>query len=133
MNKHTANSMQFLGRVGNSSTKPSARGINLLGWETEEEPLSPEQQRDVLLRKIHGLTAQRKDSTNPAERKAIGTQILLLNLEVARLKGGPKACGPELDARLLDVIKEQTPRLTWNRWVEEARKRISQAEGEKPA
>ena len=132
MNKNTAKSMQFIGRVGNASTKPSARGVSLLGWGEAEGPLSPEQQRDVLLRKVYSLAARRSQCDDSKERAAIGAEIAALNLQISAIKGGKKSCGPILEVYILDVIKEQTHRLTWDRWVTEARKRLDESQDKEP-
>lgn len=130
MNKHTANSMQFIGRVGNASTKPSARGVNLLGWGEREAPLNDAQKRDVLVTKVLGLQAQ-LDGKTKAERAAIGKEIAALNLQIREIKGGSKRDGREFANFICDVVKENVPRLTWERWLNEARARKQAAEAGK--
>lgn len=128
MNKHTANSMQFIGRVGNASTKPSARGVNLLGWGAPEGPLSDQEQIDNLRRKVAKLQSSLDGCKTKAERAAVGKEICALNLHINQLKGGAKPCGRDFANYLCDVVKESVPRLTWERYVEEARKRYALAE-----
>lgn len=121
MNKHTANSMQFIGRVGNASTKPSARGVNLLGWEEAEGPLSPAEQRDNLKRKVLALQDELSTCKVKAKRIAIGKEIFELNSRINELKGGAFKAGREFSNYLCDVVKASVPRLTWERYVKEAR------------
>ncbi len=133
MNKNTANSMQFIGRVGNASTKPSARGVNLLGWGEPEGPLSDQEQIDNLRRKVAKLQASLDGCKTKAERAAVGKEICVLNLQINELKGGSKAGGRDFANYLCDVIKESVPKLTWERYVAEARKRHEAAEASVPS
>lgn len=127
MNKNTANSMQFIHRTGNASTKPSARGVNLLGWGEAEGELSAQEQIDCLRRKVTGLQGSLAGATK-AKRTEIGRQIADLNLEIHALKGGESYKSRDLANYICDVIKESVPRLTWERYVKEARERQKLAE-----
>lgn len=131
MNKHTATAQQFIGRVGNSSTKPSARGVNLLGWE-EEEHLTDQQKREALLTAVLGLQARLSEAKG-AERKEMGKQISDMNLQIAALKGGNRYNGKTLQSFILDVVKERVPRLEWQRYVKEAERRQKDAEAAQEA
>lgn len=122
MNKHTANSMQFINRVGNSSTKPSARGVNLLGWGEAEGELSAQEQIDCLRRKVAALQGS-LNAASKKQRAEIGRDIAALNLRIHALKGDQAHKGRDLSNYLCDVIKESVPRLTWERYVKEARER----------
>ena len=132
MNKHTANSMQFIHRVGNSSTKPSARGVNLLGWGEAEGELSAQEQIDCLRRKVAALQGS-LDAASKKQRSEIGREIADLNLQIHALKGGQSHKGRDLANYLCDVIKESVPRLTWERYVKEARERQRLAETPVPS
>lgn len=122
MNKNTANAQQFIGRVGNASTKPSARGVNLLGWEREEK-LSPAQQRQALVAAVLGMQAQLKTATK-AEKKALGQRICELNLQIKEMKPAVRFEGRDVQSFIIDVVKENTPRLTWQRYMKEAEARF---------
>lgn len=131
MNKNTANAQQFIGRVGNASTKPSARGVNLLGWG-EAERLTPDQQRGALLAAVLNMQAK-LEGASKAERKEIGQKICAMNLEIAALKPKPRFDGTALQQHILDIVKEKTPRLTWQRYVKEAQQRLEAAEAQQEA
>lgn len=110
MNKNTANSQQFLGRVGNASTKPSARGVNLLGWETPEKLTGP-QQLECLRARVKQLNGAVIDPSLPkTEKKAMGQEIFKLITEIAAMKP-PKGPSENVNVAdfIMEVVKEKRP------------------------
>lgn len=84
-------------------------------------------------RKVAKLQASLDGCKTKAERAAVGKEICVLNLQINELKGGSKAGGRDFANYLCDVIKESVPKLTWERYVAEARKRHEAAEASVPS
>lgn len=128
MNKNTANAQQFIGRVGNASTKPSARGVNLLGWG-EAEVLTDEQRIECLRARWKQLDASLKaPGVTKAQKKVIGADLFEVCTALAEFKKLRPKKVDGLGDYILKVVRESVPRLEWERYVKEARKRHEAAQ-----
>jgi len=122
MYKHTAESQQFYKREGSFSTRPSVRGVNLLGWELPEQ-LTPEEQIDCLKRRIAYLNTVLEEPLTKDERKQIGMEITRRCSEISALKPRRAHIREGLSNFILDVVKESVTKREWNRFVNEGIKR----------
>jgi hypothetical protein len=128
MYKHTAESQQFYKREGSFSTRPSVRGVNLLGWELPEQ-LTPTEQIDCLKRRIAYLNTLLEEPLTKNERKQIGMEITRRCSEIGVLKPKRSYVREGLANFILDVVKENVTKREWNRFVDEAIKRCDAYHG----
>ncbi len=127
MYKATNQNIHFLARAGSFSTRPSVRGVNLLGWGEDEE-LTPEQQRDCLVRVVNKLHAQLKsESLTKQERKELGRQYYEVAKQINELR--PKKKTPGVVDYVMDILREEMPRRQFDILMRRALERMNQVEG----
>ena len=118
MYKSTARSEQFYNREGSFSTRPSVRGVNLLGWELPEE-LTEEQKIECLRSRLIYLRSFLEDGLLTKEqRRIVGQEINQRNSELSILKPRKQMRG--LPNIIVDVVKERLSKQEWKAIITEA-------------
>jgi hypothetical protein len=127
MPKSTQASQQFFSRTGNASTKASATGVNLLGWDAGvREFLTPLQEREVLLSALKSKEAMRAAANKDSpEYDALGKEItaLCLKLRWHKQVHALQRRHQEVGHFLIQQFKERVTPHEWSLILAEARRR----------
>ena len=126
-----SNKHQYKTRSGSHSTKGSQRGVNLLGWEREEDLTKSDEW--AVLRARHDYLVLEKDKArikgDNKKSKQIGKEILEVNNKISELKkkiqGDNYSSSKSKSRRLLsnyilDLIKKDMTKPVWDRYVKKA-------------
>jgi hypothetical protein len=133
MFKSSANQSQLLGRSGNHSTRPSARGENLLNWDLGiEESMTPQQKLDAAIAAYKRQTEIRKrmkerigrNGFSKEEYDDFGRKLAEMTIEISKLRkeaGKTKKGDADLGAYIILLTKRRLLKSEWERLVDEAR------------
>lgn len=130
MFKSSANQSQLLGRSGNHSTRPSARGENLLNWELGiEESMTPQQKLDAAVAAYKRQTDIRKKMKERVGRNGFskeeyddfGRKLAEMALEISKLR---KEAGVQKHADLgqyiILLMRRKMTKTEWTLLVQDA-------------
>lgn len=127
MNKHTAESRQYLRREGSYSTRGTARGTNLLGWE-EVEQLSPEQERKAMAARVGQINEIfRTNKQLPKWQREQLTGELIGLVESMRAIRPSRKPGYEINQHFIDVARSRLTKAEFDIWMGEANRRLNVA------
>ncbi len=118
MYKTTAEKQQFYKREGSFSTRPSVRGVNLLGWESPETLSVPDQVECLRIKIRHIQDRLTNEPLTKEQRKVLGAEHKELSTQIHILQ--PRKDRPGLGHLILDVVKESVTKRDWDRFVSEA-------------
>lgn len=121
MYKSTANNHQFQRRDGSQSTKGSARGVNLLGWEMPED-LTPEQQRAAIAARVTQINEILQGNVPPWVRRKLGQEQFQLQGLMREIR--PTRRCPGIEQHFIDVARERLTVCEFNVWMGEAARRL---------
>lgn len=135
MYKATQDARHLQRREGSFATVPSARGVNLLGWE-EPENLSPLEQRKAIGRRvgqIQTFLAAHKDLRGQDKWKLV-KELTKLVQRMRELKPAARAELPKKDVpqHFMAVARERLTKPEFDIWLKEARER-ARASGVTPS
>ena len=118
MYKTTAEKQQFYKREGSFSTRPSVRGVNLLGWGSPEILSVPDQVECLRVKIRHIQDRLTNEPLTKEQRKVLGAEHAALSGQIHALQ--PRKDRPGLGHLILDVVKESVTKRDWDRFVSEA-------------
>lgn len=120
--KNSQNSEQFMTRSGNHSTKPSAKGYDLLGGgEDPNSTLTPEERRDSLVRRLAYLQGLRVDGH---KTKSVGLEIQQVQEEIRKLRPAIKSTNAgEIPSLFMDAARELLSKREFDMLLSEANRR----------
>lgn len=122
----------YSNRSSSHATKASARGVNLLGWEKDEE-MSLEDQRGALLKRNEFLRKSADEESDPSLKKDINKEYTENNRKINEIKKKMGLCRVpnkvrerELQNYILDVVKERVTKPQWKAYVNEGIRRLEE-------
>jgi len=121
---------QFMARAAGYSTRGARNGVNLLGWESDED-LSVEDQIACLRLRAGQLNSELAaiDRSDP-KRSDIVREFHVINESLRELKGYSKSQKKKLsrgvESFFMDVAKESLTKPEFDRWLRIARQRKDQ-------
>lgn len=119
----TADQTAFRERTASHSTKGSRRGFDLLDQgENAAAVLTRDQQRSVLVQRVHWISAQMQGlKPRDPQRVALGQMMLRTQLEISELR--PKIKGPQnIEGFFVDVCRERLSAFQFKTLMNEAHK-----------
>ena len=130
MFKSSANQSQLLGRSGNHSTRPSARGVSLLGWDLGiQEGMTPQQKLEAAKAAYKRQTEARirmkadlgKNGVSKEEYDDFGRKLAEMTIEISRLR---KEVGVQkhvdLGQYIILLMRRKMTKTEWTLLVQEA-------------
>jgi hypothetical protein len=130
MYKATQDAQHLQRREGSFSTVPSARGVNLLGWE-EPESLTPAEQRKAIGRRVGQIQAflgAHKDIDKKLKWKLIKEMSKLVE-QMRKLKPGARVIAKDVPQHFMEVARGRLTKPEFEIWLREARERARAADG----
>lgn len=134
MSKNGTENFNWQNRAGSYSTHGSRKGVNNLNWG-EPEKITPEIEKRSLIQRQNQIQKQITElPKSSSRRKALVAELnaiyLARGLQDHTKKSKTKKERAEIIRQnFIDVIREDVPKTTWNRWMNEAVRRYEFAEG----
>ncbi len=128
MSKNGTKNFHWQSRAGSYATHGSRNGTNKLNWG-EPEKITPDIEEKSIIRRQNQIQKQIKElpKSNP-RRKALVKELTDLYLARGLLSNTPKVETKKTRAviirqNMLDIVREEVTKTTWNRWMNEAVRR----------
>ena len=128
MSKNGTENFHWQNRAGSYSTHGSRKGTNKLNWG-EPENITPEIEENSIIRRQNQIQKQIRElpKSNP-RRKALVKELTDLYLARGLFSNTPKVETKKTRAaivqqNMLDIVREEVPKTTWIRWMDEAVRR----------
>ncbi|MDH2051205.1 hypothetical protein [Achromobacter marplatensis] len=130
MFKSSANQSQLLGRSGNHSTRPSARGANLLNWDLGiQESMTPQQKLEAAVAAYKRQTEVRirmkatlgRGGISKEEYDDFGRKLAEMTIEISKLRKEAKAQkGDDIGLYIILLMRRKMTKTEWTLLVKEA-------------
>lgn len=131
MSKALTHETHYRARTGSHATKGSKRGVNLLGWDFEQEWMSCDQERAALIARVQQLQdmfTHRSHMLTPAQRAALGQEQIRLQDRIRAIRPKMQSLTRGMDVQRfhMEALKERVSPIVWRETYEEALRRCNE-------
>lgn len=125
MSKAAARGQQWNSRSASFSTRAAPTGVNLLGWDSAAEQMTPEQERDALKANLLRLQEIRRHAKTGAIRQSraefdrLGKAIAEINARMNSIRPS-RSSAPGIDRYIIEVLRARLSVGEWRAVIDQA-------------